>query len=67
MVASQLDRGVRRFCYHGRIVVKSDCGNEVKDQMQELAQKRCELPTVVEIRKPYGSKSNGRAEGEMQS
>ena len=62
-VAVQLDRDVRRFGYHGRIVVKSDGENAVKDLMQELARKRRESPTVVETSKPYDSKSNGRAEG----
>ena len=65
-VASQLDRDVKRFGYHGRIVVKSDGENAVCDLMQELARKRRENPTVVETSKPYDSKSNGRAEGAVR-
>ena len=34
--------------------------------MNELARKRKELPTVVEVSKPYDSKSNGRAEGAVR-
>lgn len=64
--ASQVDRDVKKFGYHGRIVVKSDGENAVKDLMQELARKRRELPTVVETSKPYDSKSNGRAEGAVR-
>ena len=65
-VASQLDRDVKKFGYHGRIVVKSDGENAVKDLMQELARKRRDMPTVVETSKPYDSKSNGRAEGAVR-
>ena len=65
-VAAQLDRDVRRFGYHGRIVVKSDGENAARDLMNELARKRKELPTVVETSKPYDSKSNGRAEGAIR-
>ena len=65
-VASQLDRDVKKFGYHGRIVVKSDGENAVKDLMQKLARKRRDMPTVVETSKPYDSKSNGRAEGAVR-
>ena len=54
-VAAQLDRDVKRFGYHGRIVVKSDGENAVCDLMQELARKRRENPTVAETSKPYDS------------
>ena len=39
-VAVQLDRDVKRFGYHGRIVVKSDGENAAKDLMNELARKK---------------------------
>ena len=65
-VASQLDRDVRRFGYHGRLVVKSDGENAATDLMRELARKRKEEATVVEQSKPYDSKSNGRAENTVK-
>ena len=61
-VATQLERDVRRFGYHGRVVIKSDGENSAKELMSELAKKRKHAPTVVETSKPYDSKSNGRAE-----
>ena len=57
---------MKKFGYQGRIVVKSDGENAVKDSMQELARKRRELPTVVETSKRYDSKSNSRAEGAVR-
>ena len=65
-VATQLDRGVRRFGYHGRIVFKSDGENAAQELMTELARKRKDMPTVVGTSKPYDSKSNGRAEGAVR-
>ena len=65
-VAIQLEKDVRRFGYHGRVVVKSDGENAIKDLMSELARKRCDMPTVVEKSKPYDSKSNGRAENAVR-
>ena len=52
-VATQLERDVRRFGCHGRLVVKSDGENSARDPMSELAKKRRDLPTVVETSKPY--------------
>ena len=65
-VAAQLDLDVRKFGYHGRIVVKSDGENAARDLMEELARKRRDRPTVVETSKPYNPKSNGRAEGAVR-
>ena len=65
-VAIQLERDVRKFGYHGRIVVKSDGENAAQELMNELARKRRDLPTVVETSKLYDSKSNGRAEGAIR-
>ena len=61
--ATQLERDVRRFGYHGRLVVKRNGENSARDLMSELAKKRRDLPTVVETSKPYDFKSNVRAEG----
>ena len=65
-VAAQLDRDVRKFCYHGRVVVKSDGENSVVDLMRELARRRQLAPTVLERSKAYDSKSNGRVEGAVR-
>ena len=65
-VAQRLDRDVRRFGYHGRIVVKSDGENSARDLTNELARRRREDPTVIEVSKPYDSKSNSRAEGAVR-
>ena len=65
-VASQLDRDVRRFGYHGRLVLKSDGENAATELMRELARKRRSEATVVEQSKPYDSKSNGRAENTVK-
>ena len=65
-VATQLERDVRRFGYHGRLVVKSDGENAARELMSELAKKRRDLPTVVETSKPYDSTSNDRAGGAVR-
>ena len=65
-VATQLEKDVRKFGYHGRVVVKSDGENAIKDLMTELARKRSDMPTVVEHSKAYDSKSNGRAENTVR-
>ena len=64
--ACQLERDVRRFGHHGRIVLKSDDEPAAKDLMNELARKRKDMPTVIEVSKPYDSKSNGRAESAIR-
>ena len=60
--AKQLDLDVKRFGYNGRLVVKSD----QEDLMRDLARRRSNAPTVVELSKAYDSKSNGRAEGTVR-
>ena len=65
-VAAQLDRDVRKFGYHGRVVVKSDGEHSVVDLMRELARRRQGGPTVLESSKTYDSKSNGRAENTVR-
>ena len=65
-VAAQLDRDVKRFGYHGRLVVKSDQEPAVVDLMKELARRRLTAPTVLEKSKAYDSKSNGRAESTVR-
>ena len=64
-VASQLEKDVRTFGYHGRLVVKSDGENAIKDLMPELARKRSDMPTVVE-HSNTNSKSTGRAENAVR-
>ena len=65
-VAAQLEKDVRKFGYHGRVVLKSDGENAIKDLMKEVALKRCDMPTVLEHSKAYDSKSNGRAENAVR-
>ena len=65
-VATQLERDVRRFGYHGRLVVESDCENAVGGVTQELARKRHESPTVIEKSVPYDSNTNGRPENAVR-
>ena len=65
-VACQLERDVRRFGHHGRFVLKTDGEPAAKDLMNELARKRKDMPTVIEVSKPYGSKSYGRAESAIR-
>ena len=65
-IAKQLDLDVKRFGYNGRLVVKSDQEPAVVDLMRDLARRRSNAPTVVELSKAYDSKSNGRAEGTVR-
>ena len=65
-VSSQLDKDVRRFGYHGRLVIKSDGEQAATELMREVARKRREEATVIEQSKPYDSKSNGRAENTVK-
>ena len=52
-VAAELDRDVRKFGYHGRLVVKSDQEPAVVDLMRDLARRRIDAPTVIESSKAY--------------
>ena len=52
-VAVQLAKDVRKFGYHGRLVVKSDGEPAARDLMKKLARKRGNMPTVIERSKPY--------------
>ena len=65
-VAAQLDRDVRKWGYHGRVVVKSDGEPAIVDLMKELALRRKESPTVIERSKAHDSMSNGRAENAVR-
>ena len=65
-VAIQLEKDVRKFGHHGRVVVKSDGEPAARDLMKQLARRRANLPTVIERSKPYDSKSNGRAENTVR-
>ena len=65
-VTERLQQDIKRFGYHGRLVVRSDGEPSAKDLMAELAQKRKEAPTVVEQSPPHESKSNGRAENAVK-
>ena len=66
-VATQLDRDVRKFGYHGRLVLKSDQEPAKVDLMKNLAKRRrTSGATVLEHSKVYNSKSNGRAENAVR-
>ena len=61
-----MDRDIKKWGYHGRVVVKSDGENAATELMNELAKKRAEAAMVVERSKPYDTKSNGRAENTVR-
>lgn len=65
-VSCRLEQDVRRFVHHGGIVLKSEGEPAAQDLMNELARKRKDMPTVIEVSKPYDSKSNGRAESAIR-
>ena len=65
-VASQLERDVKRFGYHGRLVVKTDQEPAILDLMRNLARRRAQAPTIIEKSKAYDSQSNGRAENAVR-
>ena len=66
-VPRQLAKDLKKMGCHGRVLIRTDGENAIKDLAAEVARARGDLPTVLESPPPTDSKANGFAERAVRS